>query len=135
MSADVFCATTDKSVVDFINDLARSMTLHSFIIHNEERMEMVRHFGHQGVALAEDFDLHMVQVCAPQKAAQSLSENLERAVLLPQFIVVFTRDRKTQVRMLRYGRELVAELVDDTDFPELNAVMCDSLISAINDAL
>jgi len=135
MAADVFCATTDKSIVDFINDLARSMTLHNFIIHNEEKMEMVRHFGHQGVALAEDFDLHMVQVCSPKKAARSLSENLERAVLLPQFIVVFTQDQKTQVRMLRYGRELVAELVDDADFPEQNAVLCDSLISAINEAL
>ncbi|RLB61456.1 MAG: DUF302 domain-containing protein [Deltaproteobacteria bacterium] len=135
MAADVFCTTTDKSIVDFINDLARSMTLHNFIIHNEEKMEMVRHFGHQGVALAEDFDLHMVQVCSPKKAARSLSENLERAVLLPQFIVVFTQDQKTQVRMLRYGRELVAELVDDADFPEQNAVLCDSLISAINEAL
>ena len=135
MAADVFCTTTDKSIVDFINDLARSMTLHNFIIHNEEKMEMVRHFGHQGVALAEDFDLHMVQVCSPKKAARSLSENLERAVLLPQFIVVFTQDQKTQVRMLRHGRELVAELVDDADFPEQNAVLCDSLISAINEAL
>jgi len=76
-----------------------------------------------------------VQVCSPKKAARSLSENLERAVLLPQFIVVFTQDQKTQVRMLRYGRELVAELVDDADFPEQHAVLCDSLISAINEAL
>ncbi len=135
MSAEVFRTTTDKSIDDFISDLGRSMTMHSFVIHNEEKMEMVRHFGHHGVALAEGFDLHMVQVCAPKKAAQSLSENLERAVLLPQFIVVFTRDQKTQVRMLRYGRELVAELVDDADFPEINGAMCDSLISAINKAL
>ena len=135
MSADVFRVTTDKTVVDFIKDLGRSMAMHSFIIHNEEKMEMVRHFGHQGVALAEDFDLHMVQVCAPQKSARSLLANLERAVLLPQFIVVFTQDQKTQVRMLRFSRELVAELVDDADFPELNATMCDSLICAINEAL
>ena len=96
---------------------------------------MVRHFGHQGVALAEDFDLHMVQVCSPKKAAQSLSENLERAVLLPQFIVVFTQNHKTQIRMLRYGRELVAELVDDADFPEINSAMCGNLVSAIHEAL
>lgn len=135
MSADVFCTTTDKNIADFIEALGKSMAMHSFIIHNEEKMEMVRHFGHQGVALAEDFDLHMVQVCSPKKAARSLSENLERAVLLPQFIVVFTQNQKTQVRMLRYGRELVAELVDDADFPELNAALCDSLISAITEAL
>lgn len=135
MSADVFRATTDKTIADFIKSLGKSMTMHSFVIHNEEKMEMVRHFGHQGVALAEDFDLHMVQVCAPKKAARSLSENLERAVLLPQFIVVFTQDQKTQIRMLRYGRELVAELVDDNEFPEINAANCDSLITAIKEAL
>jgi hypothetical protein len=135
MSVDVFRTTTDKSITDFIEALGKSMTMHSFIIHNEEKMEMVRHFGHQGVALAEDFDLHMVQVCAPKKAARSLSENLERAVLLPQFIVVFTQDQKTQVRMLRYGQELVAKLVDDIEFPGINEAMCNSLISAINDAL
>ncbi len=135
MPADVFCATTDKSIAEFITDLGKSMAMHSFIIHNEEQMEMVRHFGHQGVALAEDFDLHMVQVCSPKKAAQSLSENLERAVLLPQFIVVFTQNQKTQIRMLRYGRELVAELVDDADFPEINSAMCGNLVSAIREAL
>ena len=135
MSADVFRATTAKSIVEFINDLGKSMAMHSFIIHNEEKMEMVHHFGHQGVALAADFDLHMVQVCAPKKAAQSLTENLERAVLLPQFIVVFTQDQKTQIRLLRFGPELVAELVDDADFPEINSTMCDNLISAINTAL
>ncbi len=135
MSTDVFRAETDKGVVDFISTLGKSMAMHGFIIHNEEKMEMVHHFGYQGVALAEGFDLHMVQVCAPKKAAQSLSENLERAVFLPQFIVVFSKNNKTQVRMLRFGRRLVAELVDDADFPEINEAVCNSLISAINAAL
>ncbi len=135
MAVDIFRATTDKTVTAFIKALGKTMAMRSFVIHNEEKMEMVHHFGHQGVALAEDFDLHMVQVCSPKKAARSLSENLERAVLLPQFIVVFTQDETTQVRMLRYGRELVAELVDDRDFPEINAANCESLIAAIHEAL
>ncbi|MDX2494365.1 MAG: DUF302 domain-containing protein [Desulfuromusa sp.] len=135
MFADVFRTETEKSIVDFIKSLGKSMAMHGFIIHNEEKMEMVRHFGHQGVALADGFDLHMVQVCAPKKAAQSLTENLERAVFLPQFIVVFSKNRKTQVRMLRFGSELVAELVDDADFPEINEAVSDSLVSAITEAL
>ena len=135
MTTDIFRAETDKGVVDFIKALGKAMAMQGFIIHNEEKMEMVRHFGYQGVALADGFDLHMVQVCAPKKAAQSLSENLERAVFLPQFIVVFSKNNKTQVRMLRFGRGLVAELVDDADFPELNEAVCDSLTSAIKEAL
>lgn len=98
-------------------------------------MEMVHHFGHHGVQLANDFDLHMVQVCAPKKSAQSLQTNLERAVLLPKFIVVFSKEGKTQIRMLRLGHELIGELINDDDFPDLNAEMCDDLMNAIKTAL
>jgi hypothetical protein len=135
MRTKVFHGQTEKSVAAFISDLSRSMTMHGFMIHNEDRMEMVHHFGHHGVQLAADFDLHMVQVCAPKRSAQSLQTNLERAVLLPKFIVVFSKDGKTQVRMLRFGQELMSELVDDEDFPSQNAEMCDDLMAAIKTAL
>lgn len=45
-------------------------------------------------------------------------ENLERAVLLPKYIVVFSKENKTQVRMLQFSNALVAELVDDAAFPK-----------------
>ena len=135
MSADVFHVETEKSIAAFIKDLGKAMAMQGFMIHNDDRMEMVHHFGHHGVELAKGFDLHMVQICAPKKSAQSLMENLERAVLLPKYIVVFSKDNKTQVRMLRIFKDLVAELVDDAEFPVLHEAVCDSLISAIEDAL
>jgi len=135
MTSNVYHAQTNKSIADFIKALGRTMTMHGFIIHNEDRMEMVHHFGHHGVELAEDFDLHMVQVCAPKRSAQSLQTNLERAVLLPKFIVVFSKDQTTQVRMLRLDQGLLHELVDDAEFPQLNAAMCDDLQKAIEAAL
>ena len=135
MSADVFHAETDKSIVDFIQDLGKTMAMQGFMIHNDDKMEMVHHFGHHGVELAEGFDLRMVQVCAPKKSAQSLMENLERAVLLPKFIVVFTKNNQTQIRMLRIYQDLVAELVDDVSFPAMHEAVCDSLVSAIEEAL
>ena len=135
MSADVFHAETNKSIADFIQDLGKSMALWGFMIHNDDKTEMVHHFGHHGVELAEGFDLRMVQVCAPKKSAQSLMENLERAVLLPKFIVVFSKDKKTQIRMLHIYRELVAALVDDTEFPEMHEAVCANLITAIKEAL
>lgn len=135
MLADVFHAETNKSIIDFIKDLGKAMAIQGFIIHNEEKMEMVHHFGYQGVALAEGFDLHMIQVCSPKKAANSLSQNLERAVFLPQFIAVFSKERMTRVRMLQLSRELVADLVDDATFPEMHAILNKNLISAIEEAL
>lgn len=135
MASDVFRAETDKSVSAFIKALGKTMALRGFIIHNEDKMEMVYHFGHHGVELAEGFDLNMVQVCSPKKSAQSMMENLERAVLLPKFIVVFTKDEKTQVRMLLLGRKLVAELVDDAEFPDLDEAEYNSLRLAIEEAL
>jgi len=135
MSAGVFRAETNKSIIGFIKDLGKSMAMQGFIIHNEEKTELIHHFGHHGLELAEGFDLNMVQVCSPKKSAQSMTENLERAVLLPKFIVVFSKSGKTQVRMLLLGQELVAELVDDAEFPVMHEAVSDSLISAIEEAL
>ena len=135
MRTGVFRAETEKPIAVFISDLARLMALNGFIIHNEEQMEMVHHFGHHGVELAGGVNLHMLQVCAPKRAAQSLQENIERAVLLPRHIIVFSRDGRTQVRMLCISGELAAELVDDGAFPELYENVSASLVSAIRDAL
>ncbi|MBN1958417.1 MAG: DUF302 domain-containing protein [Desulfuromonadales bacterium] len=135
MPSNVYSAQTDKSIADFIKDLGRSMTMYGFIIHNEDRMEMVHHFGHHGVELAADFDLHMVQVCAPKRSAESLQKNLERAVLLPKFIVVFSKSGQTQVRMLRLSGSTLHDLVDDDEFPQLQAAICDDLQNAIESAL
>lgn len=135
MSAGVFRAETNKSIIDFIKDLGKSMAMQGFIIHNEEKTELVHHFGYHGLELAEGFDLNMVQVCSPKKSAQSMTENLERAVLLPKFIVVFSQSGKTQVRMLFLERGLVAELVDDVEFPAMHEAVSESLISAIKEAL
>ena len=135
MSADVFHAETDKSIAFFVKDLGKSMAMHGFMIHNDDKMEMVHHFGHHGVELAEGFDLRMVQICAPKRSAESMMDNLERAVLLPKFIVVFTKNNRTQVRMLRISQELIAELVDDAEFPAVQQAISDSLIAAIEEAL
>lgn len=135
ISTDIYQACTDKTIPEFIKDLGRSMTMSGFIIHNEDRMEMARHFGFHGVEVAEDFDLHMVQVCAPKRSAQALKGSHERAVLMPRFIVVFGRDGETQVRLLRLGEELVRSLIDDEEFVQLNVAVCNDLRAAIEEAL
>lgn len=117
MSTCVYRAESGKSIEQFVADFTKLVTDKGFTVHNEGKMAMKDIFTAHGQEVAEDFDLHMIQLCKPEKAAKSLSANPERSVLMPKFIMAFTQNGKTQVRMLRYGKELIAELVDDTDFP------------------
>lgn len=118
MGAGIYRAESRKPVAEFIADFASSAARRGFFLHNESKMNLAHSFGQHGVRLAEGFDLHMIQVCKPQKAGKSLSINPERAVLMPKFVIIFSRDDQTQIRFLRYSRELVAELVDDAEFPD-----------------
>jgi uncharacterized protein (DUF302 family) len=97
-------------------------------------MDMAHTFGRHGVEVAEGFDLHMVQVCKPQKAGKSLAKNPERAVLMPKFIVVFSDNGKTQIRFLKFSREMVASLVDDAEFPGSLAGSFDDIVAMIEEA-
>jgi uncharacterized protein (DUF302 family) len=84
--------------------------------------------------VADGFDLHMIQICKPSKAGQSLSKNPERAVLMPKFVMTFTREGKTQIRFLRYSRELVAGLIDDEEFPDSLAASFQDIVVMIEEA-
>lgn len=134
MTTCVYRKESEKSVEQFISDFGEIATSREFTIHNEDKMEMAHTFGAHGLAVAEGFDLHMVQICKPTKAAKGLTKNPERAILMPKFVMVFTRDGKTQVRMLKYGRELVSELVDDEEFPAALEKTFNNLIAIIDEA-
>lgn len=117
MTTCVYRAESDKRVEQFAADFIALVTAKGFTVHNEGKMAMKEVFSAHGQDMVEGFDLHMIQLCKPEKASKSLSVNPERSVLMPKFIMVFSKDGKTQVRMLRYGKELIAELVDDAAFP------------------
>ncbi|MFA5514672.1 MAG: DUF302 domain-containing protein [Desulfuromonadales bacterium] len=134
MEAEVYRAETAKPVEQFVADLASAAARRGFYIHNESKMDMARTFGRHGVGVAEGFDLHMIQVCNPQRAAKSLSKNPERAVLMPKFIVIFSRNGRTRIRFLHYSRKLVAALVDDGEFPDSLAESFADIISMIEEA-
>lgn len=134
MATCVYRKESEKSIEKFIADFGEIATASGFTIHNEDKMEMAHTFGAHGVEVAEGFDLHMVQICKPPKAAKGLSTNPERAILMPKFVMVFTKDGKTQVRMLKYGRTLISELVDDEEFPGALEKTFNNLIAIIDDA-
>jgi uncharacterized protein (DUF302 family) len=97
-------------------------------------MEMSHVFGHHGVDVAEGFDLHMIQICKPEKAAKSLGKNPERSVLMPKFIMTFSHNGRTQIRFLHYSEETVVALVDDDEFPASLAESFRQIITLIEAA-
>ncbi len=135
MSTCVYRAESEKRIEQFVADFTQLVTEKGFTIHNDGKMAMKDIFTAHGQEVVEGFDLHMIQLCKPEKAAKSLSTNPERSVLMPKFIMAFTQNGKTQVRMLRYGRELIAELVDDAEFPGSLEETFDNLIKFIDAAV
>lgn len=132
--ANLYKAETSKSVNRFVKDLGIAAKKRGFIIHNEDKMEMAHSFGKHGVEVAEGFDLHMIQICKPEKAAKSLSKNPERAILMPKFVMTFTKDGKTQIRFLSYGKDLIKSLVDDPEFPDSLEETYKNIIAMIEEA-
>jgi len=113
----VFQRSSLKSLPQFIHDLTAAAERQGFVIHNRDKMNLAETFNAHGVEIAPGFDVHMVQLCKPTKAAASLSHNPERAPLMPKFVIAFTRNDETQIRYFGLDEQLVSELVDDPDFP------------------
>jgi len=131
---DLYATETEKNNSQFVKDLGMVVNKYGFIIHNEEKMEMANTFGAHGAKVAEGFDLHMIQICKPEKAAMSLGSNPERAVLMPKFIMTFTREGKTQIRFLKFSAENIKNVVDDELFPESLAETYQKIVDMIEEA-
>ncbi|MBT0666444.1 DUF302 domain-containing protein [Geobacter pelophilus] len=116
--AELYQKETDKPLIQFVADLKSAAGSRGFSIHNESGMNMANSFGAHGVEVAQWFDLHMIQICKPEKAAASLQANPERAPLMPKFVMIFSRDGRTQVRFLVYNRPMIETLVGDPAFAD-----------------
>ncbi|PLX42786.1 MAG: DUF302 domain-containing protein [Deltaproteobacteria bacterium] len=134
-AANIFSATTDKSIGEFIADFERAAKPKGFMVHNADKMNMAETFAAHGASVPEGFDLHLVQVCNPQRASKAMGMNPERAALIPKFITVFTKEGTTQVRMLRYGIDFAYELIGDEDFSRKLSGSFEDLTALIEEAL
>lgn len=133
--AELYQKETEKPLSQFIRDLKSAGKMRGFIIHNENSMEMAHTFGAHGVEVRQGFDLHMIQVCKPEKAAVSLQSNPERAALMPKFIMTFTRDNMTQVRFLIYNRPMIEALTGEPAFADSLAESYVTIKTMIDTAL
>ncbi|MGD9019880.1 MAG: DUF302 domain-containing protein [Desulfuromonadales bacterium] len=130
----IYQSQTTKPIDRFVDDLDQAARARGFLIHNKETMAMAHTFGRHGAHVAEDFDLHMIQICKPEKACKSLSKNPERAVLMPKFVMTFSHSGATQIRFLHYRPETVRDLIDDVEFPESLAASFAEIIDVIEEA-
>jgi len=116
---DLYITDTDNSVKQFVSDFADTVKKYGFVINNLSSMDMKKTFREHGGAVPDNFDLHMIQICKPTKADKSLTMNPERSILMPKFVMVFSKDEKTQIRYLSYSNADIEELIlGDLKFPE-----------------
>lgn len=134
-SNDVYQAESLKSPAVFVRDFERHLHSDGFVINNRENMNMAQSFASHEVTVGKGFDLYMIQVCKPVKAAQSLEKNPERAVLMPKFVMVFTKDGTTRIRFLQYNAADIGAIVDDAVFPASLAESYRNIINSIEQAL
>jgi len=117
--AEIYRAQSTKSLDSFVADFERAAVKRGFSIHNRDNMAMADIYREKNHPMPEDFDLHMIQICKPEKSSQSFQHNIERAPLMPKFVMVFSEKGATEVRFLYYNKELIAALIPgDTAFPE-----------------
>ncbi len=135
-SEDLYVAASAKGVGQFVADFTTIVKANDFVVNNYETMDMQKTFRAHGGEVPDDFDLHMIQVCKPTKADKSLTMNPERAILMPKFIMVFSKDGKTQVRYLSYSAADITELVlDDPKFVDSVGQTFVKIRSMIDEAL
>ncbi len=132
---NLYQVETSKSSTQFANDFSAVCKKYAFVINNADSMFMKDTFRAHGGEVPDHFDLHMMQVCKPTKADKSLTANPERAILMPKFVMVFTKDGKTQVRYMSYSAADIAEMVPgDAKFPESLAETFAKIRSMIDEA-
>ncbi len=118
-SDDLYCVESEKSVAQFVADFAEIVEKNAFVVNNSETMDMKKTFREHGGTVPDEFDLHMIQVCKPTKADGSLTMNPERSIFMPKFVMVFSKDGKTQVRYLSFAAaDIEAFVLDDPKFSE-----------------
>lgn len=114
---DLYATETTKGPADFARDFETVVRKYGFVINNTDTMDMGKTFTAHGAEVGEGFDLHMIQICKPEKASKSLSANPERSILMPKFVMAFSKGGKTQLRFMSYGADDIRAMVDDEVFP------------------
>lgn len=134
--AEIYRVHSSKPLEKFVADLEQAAVKRGFSIHNREIMALAETYREHKVPMPEGFDLHMIQICKPEKSSQSFQHNIERAPLMPKFVMVFSQDGATEIRFLYYSKEMIAALIPgDAAFPESLEQTYEAIRTMIEEAL
>lgn len=134
-SENLYMAETGTSVGRFVADFSAVVKANQFVINNPASMDMKATFHEHGGEVPAEFELHMIQICKPAKTDKSLTTKPERAILMPKFIHVFSKDDRTHIRYMRYSPEQTAAIVaDDPQFPRSLTQTFDRICTMIDKA-
>ena len=135
MNDHLYKAETTKSADQFAKDFEKIVTGNGLMVGNSATMDMAKTFGAHGADVPEAFDVFMIQVCNAMKAAKSMTANPERVILMPKFVMVFSKNGTTQIRFFHYNEATISAMVPDDDvFPGSLAQTYKKIISMIEEA-
>ena len=132
---NIYKNQTSKPLLQFVADFTEVLTKRGFLVHNPDKMAMATLFGHHGISAPDHFDLHMLQLCKPEKASKSLFKNPERSILMPKFVMLFSTGGMTQIRFLHYSPDAVRSLIDDDEFPQSLDETFTTIIAMIEESI
>ena len=108
--ADIFRCETDKPVAQFVRDLGVAAAEKGFLIHNEDKMEMVHTFGRHGVEVAAGGERTALSDSAQWKELRAVREG---RVYLTDGNQYFNRPGPRLIESL----QILAEILHPEIFP------------------
>jgi len=113
-SAEIYRAQSTKPLDSFVADFEKAAVKRGFSIHNRDNMAMADLYREKNHPMPEDFDLHMIKICKPDKSSQSFQTNIERAPLMPKFVMadIEVTECLRRVSLSELNDDLIAELTE-----------------------
>lgn len=134
MRDELYKNQTSKSPKQFAQDFKQICEKYGFTIYNEAEMDQAALYRGMGFEVRDDFDLHMMRVCKLENSSQSVQMNPERAILVPKYVAVFSKDGATQIRFLHPTEDKISAVSGDSVPTKLGQVL-KKIISMIEEAI
>jgi len=108
--------STNKPIDLFITDLTAEIEKRGFSIHHQDKSDMVEFYRNEGVKLPDNYKHKMIQICKAEASGVSLHTNPERSVFVQKFIFIYSKGETTEIRILAYSGQLIADLLGHNEF-------------------
>lgn len=111
----IYRNSSDKPFEVLVEDLKKAVIAAGFSVHHLDKSDLVAFYRNQGVAMPENYQHAMIQMCKPENSGKSLPANPERSVFVQKFFAVYRKGEKTEIRFLVYSPELMVSLLGDDE--------------------